>query len=133
MTKCFNAVVPDAYRDIYAHYQYAPAVRVGDDIHVSGIVGVNADFSIPEDYEAQLANIFDLLEGILAEAGATLADVHSLVSYHVGDLPAQMPGFIQAKTQRLGEPHPSWTAVGVTQLAVPGAMIEVSAQARLRG
>lgn len=133
MTKCFNAVVPDAYRDIYAHYEYAPAVRVGDDIHVSGIIGFDTDFTVPEDYEGQVANIFDRLEVILAGADATLADVHSLVSYHVGDLPAQMPGFIHAKTERLGTPHPSWTAVGVTQLAVPGAMIEVSAQARLRG
>lgn len=131
MTKAFKAIVPDAFREVYENYKYAPAVRIGDDIHASGILGANPDFSIPDDYDSQVRNIFGLLELILAEAGGTLSDVCSLTSYHVGNLPAQMPMFIAVQSERLGMPHPAWTAVGVSQLAIPGALIEVSALARV--
>lgn len=132
MTKAFTVIVPEAYRDIYAAYKYAPAIRIGKDIHVSGIIGANPDLSVPEDYDAQVRNIFRLLETILAETGATLADVYSLTSYHVGDLAAQTGGFIAVQAERLGTPHPAWTAVGISQLAVPGALLEVSAMARVQ-
>ena len=129
MSKSFEPIGPGVYQDVYAHYKYAPAVRIGDAVHVSGLIGLDPDHRVPESYEAQLANIFTLMEVILAESGASLADVFSLTSYHVGDLGAQMPGFIEAQAARLGEPHPAWTAVGVTQLALPGALVEVAAVA----
>lgn len=129
--KTFVPVIPAALRSIYDSYRYAPAVRIGADIHVSGIIGFSPDGSVPADLSDQIANVFDTMELVLREAGSGLSDVFSLTSYHLGDLLAQMPVFIRLQSERLGEPHPAWTAVGTTALALPGALIEVSAIARL--
>lgn len=130
-TKSFSPVVPEMLKPVYNGYCYAPAVIVGDDVYVSGLLGYNADGSVPEDLTQQLVNIFAHLEMILNEAGAGLADVYNLTSYHLGDLKGQMPEFIRVKTQMLGAPHPAWTAIGVAELALPGALVEVTATARL--
>jgi enamine deaminase RidA (YjgF/YER057c/UK114 family) len=129
--KPFSPVVPEAFAGIYKNYQYAPAVRVGDDVHVSGVVGFGEDGSFPADFEGQARNVFRLLEVILTECGGTLGDVFSMTSYHVGDLPTQMGAFIAEKSARLGAPHPAWTGLSVSGLAVPEALLEVSVIARL--
>lgn len=126
MAKRFKPVIPSPMQPAYDGYKYAPAVIAGNQIHISGLLGLGEDGSVPDDYAQQVENIFGLMELVLAEAGATLADVFSMTSYHVGDLPRQMPDFIRVKTERLGEPHPAWTAIGVSQLALEGAQIEVS-------
>jgi len=130
MSKPFKTIVPEPFKAIYDQWQFAPAVLAGGVIHISGQVGANpADMSVPDELETQLANIFGAIELILAQAGAKPSDVFSLTSYHVGDLHAQMPVFIEAKSRFFGAPHPAWTAVGVSELALPGLMVEVSAMA----
>ena len=52
-------------------YQYAPAVRIGDQILISGIVGADAEGRLPPDFRSQAENVFTTLEAILKEAGAT--------------------------------------------------------------
>jgi hypothetical protein len=37
--------------------------------------------------------------------------------------------FVDIKATRIRPSHPTWTGVGVTQLGVPGALLEVSAVA----
>lgn len=118
---------------IYDAYHYAPAVLVGNQVHVSGLLGFTADGSVPADFAAQVSNIFDHLELILAEAGTTLAAVYSITSYHLNDLKGQMPEFTRIQVERLGSPHPAWTAIGTTELALSDALVEVSAQAFLPG
>ena len=133
MSKPFTTIVPPSHRAAYDAYQFAPAVRLGDQIIVSGVIGFAADMSLPEAFASQVENAFSLIEGVLSEAGAGLGDVASLTTYHVGDLAGQAPAFIAIKTERLGEPHPAWTAVGVAKLAVPGAQIEIAAVAAAPG
>lgn len=111
MPKSFAAIVPASHQAAYDAYQFAPAVRIGDQIIVSGVIGFAADMSLPAEFDVQVENAFTQLETVLAEAGASLADVASLTTYHRGDLAAQMPAFIAIKAARLGEPHPAWTAV----------------------
>jgi enamine deaminase RidA (YjgF/YER057c/UK114 family) len=127
LTKPFEAIVPAIAKDAYAHFQFAPAVRLGDQILVSGIIGFDRSMALPADFRHQVENVFDALEAVLEEAGATFQNVAALQSFHVGDLAAQMAEFIEVKTRRLGAPHPAWTAVGVAGLAVAGALGEVSA------
>lgn len=129
--KPYTPIVPAPWQPVYDHYCHAPAVRVGGDIHLSGLIGYDSDGSVPEDFAMQVENIFDSMAAILAEAGAGLADVFSLTSYHLDDLKGQMPEFIRIQAGRLGKPHPAWTAVGATELALPGALVEVSAIARI--
>jgi enamine deaminase RidA (YjgF/YER057c/UK114 family) len=128
--KPFSPIVPEAQKGTYKRFKFAPAVETGDLIVVSGQIGFGADRSLPAAFAAQVENALKSLQLILEEAGASLSDVVSLNSYHVGDLEAQLADFIEVQSRMLGEPHPAWTAVGVTQLAVKGAQVEISAIAR---
>src|SRR5258705_14016688 len=127
MPKLFAAIVPPSLKAVSEAYQFAPAVRIGDQILVSGLVGADAEGRLPPDFRSQAENVFAALEAILKEAGATLDDVASLNSYHVGDLHSQLRELVDVKATRIRPPHPIWTGVGVTQLGVPGALLEISA------
>jgi hypothetical protein len=39
---------------------------------------------------------------------------------------------MRAKDAALPEPYPAWTAIGITELAVPGCLVEIRATAQLR-
>jgi len=119
--------VPPSLKAVSEAFQFAPAVRIGDQILVSGIAGVDAEGRLPPDFRSQAENVFTTLEAILNEAGATLDDVASLSSYHAGDLHSQLRELVDIKATRIRPPHPAWTGVGVTQLGVPGALLEISA------
>jgi enamine deaminase RidA (YjgF/YER057c/UK114 family) len=77
--------------------------------------------------EAQARIAFENLRRVLAEAGATLADVVELVTYHKSM--SDMAGFSKVKAEFFPSDYPAWTAVGVTELAVPGILVEVRATA----
>ena len=132
MPKPFTTIVPPSFKAASETYQCAPAVRIGDQILISGIVGADAEGRLPTDFRGQAENVFATLEAILKEAGATLDDVASLNSYHVGDLDNQLREFMEVKATRIPAPYPIWTGVGVTQLGVPGALLEISAVAAAR-
>src|SRR3977135_632386 len=127
MQKPFTAIVPPSLKATSETYQFAPAVRIGDQILISGIVGVDAEGRLPPDFRSQAENVFTTLEAILNEAGGTLGDVASLNSYHVGDIHSQLRELVDIKATRIQAPHPIWTGVGVTQLGVPAALLELSA------
>ena len=132
MSKPFTAIVPPSMKAASEAYQYAPAVRIGDQILISGVVGADPEGRLPPDFRGQAENVFTTLEDILSEARATLEDVASLNSYHVGDLDNQLREFMEVKAKRIRAPYPIWTGVGVTQLGAPGALLEVSAVAVAR-
>jgi len=132
MPKTFRAIVPPSLKAASETYQYAPAVRIGDQILVSGIAGVDAEGRLPPDFRSQAENVFTTLEAILNEAGATLDDVASLNSYHVGGIHSQLRELVDIKATWSRPPYPAWTGVGVTQLGVPGALLEISAVAVAR-
>ena len=52
-------------------------------------------------------------------------------SYHVG-LQANIANFMSIRDEFLSAPWPAWTAIGVTELAVPGAHIEIRVTAKLK-
>jgi enamine deaminase RidA (YjgF/YER057c/UK114 family) len=61
---------------------------------------------------------------VLAAAGASFADVIEMTTFHVG-LRAHMPIFMQVKDRDLRAPYPVWTAIGITDLAVAGGLVEI--------
>ena len=128
MPKRFTAVVPIRMKTVSDNFQFSPAVRIGSHILVSGIIGVDTQGRLPADFRGQAENVLATLEAIVSGAGATMDDVVSLNSYHVGDLQGQLAELAEVKARRLGAPpFPTWTGVGVAQLAVPGALLEMSA------
>jgi hypothetical protein len=70
------------------------------------------------------------LRGLLAEVGLSFADVVEMTSYHVG-LQAHMQTFTEVKDGFMAAPHAAWTAVGISELAVLGALVEIQVTARL--
>ena len=132
MPKLFAAIVPPSMKAASEAYQYAPAVRIGGQILISGIVGTDAQGRLPPDFRSQAENVFTTLEAILNEAGGTLDDVASLNTYHVGEIHSQLHDLVEVKATRIRAPYPIWTGVGVTQLGVPGALLELSAVAVAR-
>ena len=132
MAKSFTAIVPPALKAASKSWQYSPAVWFGDHYLISGVVGVDTEGQLPPDFRGQAETIFMALQAILNEVGASLNDVASLTSYHVGDLQSQLREFVEVKAAWIRPPQPIWTAVGVAELAVPGALIEVTAAAVVR-
>lgn len=123
-----QSIVPAPFQAYYDAYHFSPATRVGDTIWVSGQVGIGADMEPAEGLRAQAQIAFESLKLILEEAGASLADVVELTTFHT-DLHGEIEAFMTVKDQYFPSRYPSWTSVGVTQLALPGLVIEIRAVA----
>ena len=68
---------------------------------------------------------------MLKAAELDFSDIVEYTTYHVG-LQATLPDFMTARDEALEAPWPAWTAIGVSELAVPGARLEIRVTARLR-
>lgn len=121
-------VIPPSGRAVYVSYHFAPATRVGDTIWVSGQVGTDAAGRPGSGMEEQARLTFQNLKTVLEAAGATLSDVVELMTFHT-DLRGEMGAFIKVKDEYFPNRYPSWTALGVTQLARPEFCVEVRAVA----
>lgn len=149
-------VIPPALAPVHERWHFAPAMRSGGFLFVSGIIGTSADGEAPpcaldgaeaatadpaaalealvavRDPEAQFDTAFRTLRSILNAGGADLCDIVELTSYHV-DIRRHMEVFARVRDRHLQPPWPAWTAVGVAELVVPGGLVELRAIARLPG
>lgn len=116
---------------MYDVHHFAPAVIDGEHLRCSGMIGMRPDLSVAEDPRAQFTQAFENLRGLLSEAGLTFSDVVDITSYHVG-LQQHLQTFSEVQDAFVAAPYPAWTAVGVTELAVPGALVEIQIIARMR-
>jgi enamine deaminase RidA (YjgF/YER057c/UK114 family) len=121
-------VVPAAAQGMYDRFHFPQATRVGDTVWVSGQVGMDAAGQAGADMAAQARLAFENLKGVLAQAGATLGDVVDLTTFHI-DLRGDMRAFAAVKDEFFPSNYPSWTAVGVTQLARAEYLMEIRAVA----
>lgn len=124
------AIVPPGWEREYAELRYAPGLRAGRALHISGHGGATEDDTFPKDPEAQIRQAFRNVAETLRAAGASWADVVSATSYHVG-LHEQTRTFLAIHHEFVSEPYPAWTAVGVTELLHPEMIIEISVVAEL--
>jgi enamine deaminase RidA (YjgF/YER057c/UK114 family) len=123
-----STVVPSHWADFYDDTRIPAALRVGDFLYVTGHTGTLADGSFPVGAEAQIRQTFLNVALTLEEAGAGWSDVVRLDSYHVG-LRAQGEALMAVAADFLSDPLPAWTAVGVTELFEPDALVEISCTA----
>jgi enamine deaminase RidA (YjgF/YER057c/UK114 family) len=88
----------------------------------------------PEDYDAdmetQIRQTFDRIGILLKAAGATFANVVIVRSYWV-HMQRDLPIFRKVRKDYLVKPYPASTAVGTTELAIPGLELEIEAVAIL--
>jgi enamine deaminase RidA (YjgF/YER057c/UK114 family) len=121
---------PKGTEGLYQSWHFSQAVKVGNQVWVSGQVGVDAK-GVAEGIEAQTRIAFGNLRRVLETAGASLRDVVELVTYHRAM--TDMPGFAKVKDEFFPEDYPAWTAVGVTALALPDLLVEIRATAVIAG
>jgi enamine deaminase RidA (YjgF/YER057c/UK114 family) len=114
----------------YEQWHFAPAVRDGNRLYCSGVIGIGADGNAAADPATQFTRAFELVGAVLAAAGVGFEDVVDMTTFHVG-LHAHLAAFTQVKDRFVREPYPAWTAIGVSELAVPGALVEIQIVARL--
>lgn len=115
-------IVPEMYERTYENFHYAPAVKVGNTLYLSGIVAGDPD---PEQ---QFERVFEHLGTVLAEAGADLSNVVEMTTFHV-DMREHIDTFIEVKDRHMSAPYPAWTAIGISELYSPRALVEVKVTA----
>ena len=125
-------------------FGYVQAVKVKDTIYVSGqlshdpagnLVAPAAvrDDGRPQDYstmEAQMRQTYQNAVTVLAHYGATLADVVEETLF-VLDVPAAFQAATTVRKEVYGTPAPACASnlIGVTQLAFPQQLIEITFRA----
>ena len=119
-----QSITPPQFKAWHDAYHFSPATRVADTIWVSGQVGMTPDGKIGGDIQAQARIAFESLKVVLEAAGASLADVVELMTFHT-DLRGEFESFAAVKDEYFPNRYPSWTGVGVTQLALPELRIEI--------
>lgn len=125
-----QTIVPAGMEPVYRNLHYAPAVRVGRTVYVSGQIGRDAAMRISDDREAQIVQAFENLRRVLETAGASMADVVDLTSWHT-DM-RDLPLFMRIRDQYFRSDFPAWTAIGASALGgVAGVVVEIKAVAVL--
>ncbi|MDJ0770739.1 MAG: RidA family protein [Ilumatobacter sp.] len=123
-------IIPPGSEPFYERFHFAPAFRVGNAVYVSGVIGTGDDGSVPDDAAAEFTQAFANLGATLEAAGTSLADVVDMTSFHV-DMSETLGSFMAARDAAMTAPWPAWTAIGCTELAIPGARAEVKVTAVL--
>lgn len=124
-------IIPASMQGMYDDYHFAPAIIDGEHLRCSGVIGINmADGSVSDDPTTQFTQAFDNLAEVLAAGGADFASITEMTTFHV-DLQKNLAAFMAVKDNYLKDPYPAWTAIGTTELAIPGGMVEIRVTARL--
>lgn len=106
------------------------ATRTGDLIFVSGIPGFDALGALPDQFEAQFANVVTNITATLAQAGATfkhLVKINVLLT-RASDVVAMNKLYAEAFGPA---PYPARTTCVVVALPDPKMLIEIEAVASL--
>jgi len=123
-----DVIVPEQDKTTYANFHFAPAVRTSGLVICSGQIGTNADGSIPDSPEEEFRNAWAAVGRVLAEAGLNYGNIVETTTYHVG-LQEHLGTFMKVRDETISPPWPAWTAIGITELAVPGARVEIRVMA----
>jgi enamine deaminase RidA (YjgF/YER057c/UK114 family) len=126
-----ETVVPEDMKDVLERFRYSPGVKAGQLLFMAGQLGRDEQLNAVEDKESQFAQAFVNVEKVLSAAGATFDDVVDMVTYHTDMRDLQL--FIDVKDRFFTnlERLPTWTAIGVAALAMPGLFAEIKCTALL--
>lgn len=121
-------VLPESSKRSYENLHFAPARIHNGVLYASGVIGTGADGKLPDSVEDEFRNAWNAVGVVLKEAGMNYGDIFEFTSYHVG-LQGHIGSFMKVKDEFLQAPYPAWTAIGITELAIPGASVEIRVQA----
>jgi enamine deaminase RidA (YjgF/YER057c/UK114 family) len=103
-------------------------VRVGDVLYLSGAIGRSADGKVPDGIDAQTKATMDDIGATLKTAGLGFGDVFHCTVF-LTDM-KNWPAFNKTYVGYFPAGKlPARSAVGVTALALPGALMEIECQA----
>jgi len=122
-------IIPSDLQKKYDDWHFSPAVQSGGFLFVSGCTGSKPDETISNNVEEQFRQAFKTVEKSLIEAGLRYSNVIEMTTYHIG-LRKHLDTFMLIKDEFIPEPFPAWTAIGVSELAVEGAIIEIRVTAK---
>jgi enamine deaminase RidA (YjgF/YER057c/UK114 family) len=111
---------------------FAAIVQTGKTLRLAGIVSVDAALSVvaPGDMAGQVKRVYDIMEETLAMNGATLEHVVSEMIFTTNLQAFAAAAGVRAERYAKCAP-PATTAVQVSALFFPDAMIEIQATAVL--
>lgn len=124
-------VVPEGFEEIVEQYHYSPAVKVGNQLYLAGVMASVPDYDVTTggdvDKEAMAVAFraaFEEAGAVLKEAGASWDDVVDITTFHT-DIDAQIYPFADVKDEFIKAPYPAWTAIDVDRLFSPEAITEI--------
>ena len=111
---------------------FVASVQTGKTLWLSGLISVDEKLQVvgPGDMAAQINQIYDLMEKVLAMSQATLENVVSEVMYTT-NLQALVAAAHVRKARYAKWAPPANTGVQVSALFLPDAMLEIQATAVL--
>ena len=118
-----QVIVPESARKTYESWHFAPAVRHGDLIFFSGVVGRG------ESLEDEFRDAWQSLGETLLAAGVGYEDIIDSTLYVV-DLQKNAATMARVKDEFIKEPYPASTWIGITELVIPGTRAEIKVTAR---
>ena len=111
-----------------SQFGYCRAVRVGNQIIVSGTAAIEPDGSVTDgDAGVQAARCLAIIESALVELGASLRDVVRTRIY-LTDV-SQYPLVGEAHRAAFGDVRPAATLVEVSALIDPAMLVEIEVDA----
>ena len=120
-----------ASKGLYDRFHFSQAVHAGELLICSGQIGTGSEGKVPTDLAEEFRNAWRGVGSVLEVAGVGFSDILEYTTYHVG-LQSSMATFMKVRDEFLSEPWPAWTAIGITELAVSGAHVEIRVTARKR-
>ena len=121
-------LAPAGWEDSYHGLHYSPVVKIGERVIVSGIPAGQG-----KDDEAKARWMFTQLQKHLETAGATLADVVELSSFHVAkdhaEFRQRIEPVLRVHREFFKDHYPAWTAVATPALYSADASMELRAEA----
>ena len=127
----FETVVTESGQFIYDNFHFSEATSSNGFLLCSGVIGSGDKGKPPEDIKEEFRNAWTGIGKILAACNLGYDDIVEYTSYHIG-LHANMRDFMSVRDEFLSAPWPAWTAIGISELARPGAHVEIRVTARLK-
>ncbi|MFT4519884.1 MAG: enamine deaminase RidA (YjgF/YER057c/UK114 family) [Halioglobus sp.] len=116
---------------MYDNFHFSEASKSNGFLFCSGIIGAGTNGDLPQDIMAEFRNAWMGIGKLLEGCGIGFEDIVEYTSYHVG-LQANMENFMSVRDEFLSEPWLAWTAIGISELAMPGAHVEIRVTAKLK-
>jgi 2-iminobutanoate/2-iminopropanoate deaminase len=107
---------------------FSKAVRAGDVLYLSGVIGRTSDGKVPDGIEAQTRAAMDDIGATLKKAGLGYGDLFHCTVF-LSDMKT-WPAFNKVYVGYFPDGQlPARSALGVNGLALPGALLEIECQA----